>query len=495
MLEVCYRWRWAAAPILVALGCGKVARDDLGSTVPSSAGMSGATEVGSGGSSGTASGGEAGCGGLIDDLESGSGRICTGSGRIGVWYAFNDGLGEQWPAPTLPGVPISTSEIPGGRGGSTRAMHTYGQGFAGWGVGVGLDFAFDGTSYGSYDASAFDGIRFWARSDTVQKLRVRVSTRPTTIVDYGGTCPAKWCGPHSRDFDVGASWVELSLPFNDLPQADFLRDELTNLQFMPLVEPFDFWIDDVRFYRDRNCCAHPAAGCEGVIAFPDAALEERVRRSVGKRQGDLRCDDVCDVSPLVASGLAEPAKIEDLSGLQCLTGLTQLDLHSNQFADVRPLSSLTQLVSLNLADNLIRDAAALSGLHALESLNLQGNRLQSLTGLGDLPQLNWLSVEDNRLVDVAPAAGFTMLMVFRASRNQLADVRALAALPSLSLLLVESNPIQDLRQFLEFPSLQYVDLAGSAQSCTPEEASVVQALLARGVGVAYGSVSGGCILP
>src|SRR5688500_8667533 len=38
------------------------------------------------------------CLGLIDDLEDGTGRICEGDGRIGVWYAFNDGTGTQWPA-------------------------------------------------------------------------------------------------------------------------------------------------------------------------------------------------------------------------------------------------------------------------------------------------------------------------------------------------------------------------------------------------------------
>jgi hypothetical protein len=306
MIEASFRGRWLIALIAAgSLGCGKVTRDDAARAVPVSAGTNSAFEPSSGGapaaSAGTASagspslpsatGGEAGCGPLIDDLESGSGHICEGNGLIGVWYAFNDMKGEQWPAVTTPGVPIAISEIPGGRGASTRAIHTYGKGFYLWGAGVGVDFAFDGVSYGSFDASAYDGIRFWARSEAPQKLLVRIGTRSTKVADYGGTCAREPCDPHAQLFDVGASWVELSLPFNDIKQigphsaeADFLRDELTHLQFMPQTQPFDFWIDDVRFYRDRDCCSHPLWAVRVRSSFP--TLRSRsgfvARRASGK---------------------------------------------------------------------------------------------------------------------------------------------------------------------------------------------------------------------
>jgi hypothetical protein len=126
-----------------------------------------------GGSSGMSAGAGAGgtppnvvCGLNLDDLESGTGHICEGvEGRLGVWYAFNDGRGVQWPAPTTPGVPIATSAIPGGRGRSARAIHSYGSGFTDWGVGVGFDLAFNGSKYGLYDARAYDGVTFWAKAE------------------------------------------------------------------------------------------------------------------------------------------------------------------------------------------------------------------------------------------------------------------------------------------------------------------------------------------
>jgi hypothetical protein len=520
MLALSFRWRFAVALLAcVAQACGKVGHNEglpgsasAGTVAASAAGTDSSSSTGGlstggssfGGSSSASSGGtepgQAGCGDLIDDLESGSGHICSGNGRVGVWYAFNDNSGEQWPALTTAGVPIPTSSIPGGRGKSTRAIHTYGTGFVSWGVGVGLDFNFDGVNYGSFDASELDGISFWARSDTPQRLLSRIGTRATTVAAYGGTCREEPCGPHGLEVAVNASWAEYKLAFKDLRQtgywrepAEFLRNELTNLQFMPRSQPFDFWIDDVRFYRDADCCSQPPAGCAGVVDFPDAALEERVRRTVGKPQGELHCEDLCDAPVLVRSGLAEPDKIRDLSGLQCLLGLSQLELASNRIEELSPLSGLTHLHSLVLDDNPISDATALAGLPFLETLSLRKIGLTSLNGLGDLPSLTRLLVDDNLLSDVSPAAELRSLTSFGADRNQLVDVRALSALPLLQALSVESNPLQDLSQFLEFPRLTSVDLAGSPASCTAEEDSVVAALLARGVSVAHGSVSAACM--
>jgi hypothetical protein len=85
-----------------------------------------------------------GCGTKIDDMENGTGHICQGEGRTGVWYAFNSQIGTQWPAPTTPGIPIETSLIPGGRGASLRAMHTYSDVAFSY-AGIGLDLSFDGT--------------------------------------------------------------------------------------------------------------------------------------------------------------------------------------------------------------------------------------------------------------------------------------------------------------------------------------------------------------
>src|SRR5262245_50531708 len=217
-------------------GVGGSAAGDVGGTPPSGGSGGSATlpagqgggagsstaggDGGRSGSSGTAgaagAAGAAGrgpCGPLIDDMEDGTGRICPGAGRIGVWYAYNDGFGVQSPAPTTPGVPILPVPIPNGRNGSTRAMFSS---FAYptmlptegtlWGAGIGVDLAFDGTTYRSYDGSAYDGITFFARSSTFVNCLVRISTTASTLVDYGGSCPEEFCNPYELRVYFGPDW-------------------------------------------------------------------------------------------------------------------------------------------------------------------------------------------------------------------------------------------------------------------------------------------------
>lgn len=447
------------------------------------------------------------CLGLIDDLEDGTGRICEGDGRLGVWYAFNDGTGTQWPAPTTPGVPIESSEIPNGRGESRRAMHTYGDGATKWYGGIGVDFAFDGEHYDTYAAGLYDGIRFWARADQPQRIRVRIGTALTTVAEYGGTCDMEPCGTHGMDFDIGTEFREYSMPFNDLQQisyrrfeADFLREQLTNLQFMAVSSSFDFWIDDVGFYRERDCCREPPAGCEGSVAMPDPVLNARVRAVIGKPEGDLTCEDLCNVTPLRATGGATqldpaPPKIRDLTGLQCMLGVTRLDLGINDFEDVGPLTNLSKLTDLNIDANRVSDLAPLSRLTRLTSLSARGNRIESLSPLADLPALGLLYIDGNRISDPSPLAKISALGTLNIGANRLVDVSPLSTLPLLERLSVTTNQLEHLSQVLAFEHLTYVDISGNPEACTDAEADVVRALVARGIGVSYGSVPAACPIP
>jgi hypothetical protein len=235
----------------------------------------GATATSSGGVGGSAGvGAQAGAGGappcspLIDNMENGSGRILPCPGRVGDWYVYNDGFGVEYPAVTPSGVPILPTLIPGGRGASKRAMYAS-YSFPGppistnpsvnWGAGIGVDLSFDGEHYGLYDASAYDGISFWARG-TYRNILVRISTAATTLVGYGGTCPAEFCAPAQSGKTVFPDWQQYSVAFADLTQPyhapmgpAFPKDQLTNIQFLFTLMDLktEFWIDDLTFYVDR----------------------------------------------------------------------------------------------------------------------------------------------------------------------------------------------------------------------------------------------------
>jgi len=201
------------------------------------------------------------CTSLIDDMEDGTGHIRRCTERQGVWYAFAalNFPGTIWPEVTTPGVPVETSAIDGGRGSSRRAMHAYGSSSntANWLAGIGLDLAFDGVTYGTFDASAYRGVTFWIRGSAsagFSGFEFRISTTRTTLAKYGGTCEEEPCWPHGVRISLESEWKKVSVPFTVLTRyisdEPFKPSEITNLQFYCSegCSSFDIWVDDIAFY-------------------------------------------------------------------------------------------------------------------------------------------------------------------------------------------------------------------------------------------------------
>ena len=487
---------------LAALGaCGRSRRSeppaasgeagsDGESGAPADAGSGGASSgsAGSGGlagTGGTSSGraGESGSGGrecglLIDDIESGTGHICEGvEGRKGVWYAFNDeGEGStQWPELTTPGVPVPASEIPGGRGSSTHAMHTYGTAFSTWGAGIGFDLAYDGTTYGRYDGSRYSGITFWARGAMGATTQFRVSTAQTTLLEYGGECMLEPCYASFEELFFGNEWRRYWVPFSMVPDPGKLlteRTKLTNVQFLLRNADFDFWIDDISFYTgEADCCP---AGCSDVVQYADTRLEQAIKQALHRGSDDpngVTCNEACTVYSVFFPGYT----IDDLSGLECSPGLHTLNLSnstasnlealaklpslafaslaSEQIADIRPLSGLGELRDLSLGSNHITDISPLSGLDRLKNLTLSYNEVSAVPVPFTLPALEQLYLDSNRLEDLSGLAGAPKLKTLALSSNGLASLATLPRLPELTTLFIGANELEDLSPLAGFTSL------------------------------------------
>jgi hypothetical protein len=450
----------------------------FGGTTGSGGGFGGAT--GSGGSTSEKDGGvDAGnvlpsCapGPLIDDMEDGSGRICGGSGRVGVWYAFNDGLGSQVPAPTTAGEPISPVEIPGGRGASRRAMHTLGTGFTDWGVGIGIDLDYDGTRYGRYDASAFTGITFWARSDILDAgLMVRIGTAATTMDIYGGVCTKEPCYPADIILRPEVGWTRYWVPFTHLvSQSSSSRgvevNKLTNIQFMAVDHgDFDFWIDDLAFFSGSpDCCPTPPPGCTGAIKFSGIDLEGDLRTAIGKPTGDLTCRDVCALDGLWIYG---PKSIKSLAGLECAVNLTTLTIDGTQVSDLAPLAGLHSLRRLSVNDSQVSNLSPLSGLRLLRNLDVMKSQVSDVGPLAGLSELGTLDLSSNRIADLRPLSELTSLRNLTLVDNQITDdiLRTSFApsgwsnLSGFTRLDLGNNRITDLQPLARLANLQALDVA------------------------------------
>lgn len=160
---------------------------------------------------------------------------------------------------------------------------------------------------------------------------------------------------------------------------------------------------------------------EATFAIEDAALDQCVRDTIAKPDGEFELTDVAGIVHLDCPdrgivGLAGMQyftdletlvlwenHIEDLSALSTLARLYDLQLGNNAVSDLAPLSGLVELTSLGLGQNEIDDISALSGLVYLHWLNLDGNALtdDDLGALCDLQELSWLTVEHNYLGSIA----------------------------------------------------------------------------------------------
>jgi len=217
----------------------------------------------SGGTGGTATGGSGGntaTGGgtpgpeVIDDLEDGDGRILANSGRQGPWHVFNS-------SDTGAGKGITPEK--GGANGSEYAMHTSGMGYTFAGLGFGLNNA-DSTPESAqskaYDASAWAGVVFMVKAGSTgsASLRVEAPMRDFVPTERGGTCTGNCWNVYGFTVTtpLTTTWQEVRVPFASLQRESGSTPAFDPKQLMTISfkhtgnnDRFDFWIDDVRFYK------------------------------------------------------------------------------------------------------------------------------------------------------------------------------------------------------------------------------------------------------
>jgi hypothetical protein len=222
-----------------------------------SGGSSGGGHAGSGGSgAGGAPGGDS----LIDDMEDKDGSILGIEGRQGAWYTYNDETAGGTQAPEV-GKDFAMATLAPPRGDSTAAANTSGEGFTDWGAGVGFDLDNTGTTKATYDASAFSGIKLYAKIGPGSSKSLRINVVDKQTAPEGGICKEADAECFD-DFGAGVAlteeWKEITLAFADLTQQGFGKkfdavdaSALYAIHFqVDAGSKFDLWIDDVSFTNE-----------------------------------------------------------------------------------------------------------------------------------------------------------------------------------------------------------------------------------------------------
>ena len=177
------------------------------------------------------------------------------------------------------------------------------------------------------------------------------------------------------------------------------------------------------------------------VTFADQNLEDAVNDVLGQSPG-------ATITEAQAAGIttldAPSAGITDLSGIEFLTGLTDLRLNHNNVTDLSPLSALTNLDTFYAINNNISDISALSGLTSLTRLYLSSNSITDISVLSGLENLTNLYAGNNSISNIAVVSDLEDLTNLLLGNNHITDITPVSGLADLTLLHVENNSISDI---------------------------------------------------
>jgi Leucine-rich repeat (LRR) protein len=200
------------------------------------------------------------------------------------------------------------------------------------------------------------------------------------------------------------------------------------------------------------------ANFEGLeVTFADPNLEAVVRDAIGIPTGPIYSSDLEGLTTLNGNNRG----IVNLTGLECATSLTCLELPQNLISNISPLANLTSLTSLDLYDNQISNISPLASLTSLTVINLGHNQISAISPLANLTSLIALNLVSNQISNISPLANLTSLQGLYLWYNQISDISPLAGLTSLIMLSLASNQISDISPLATLTDLVSLDLGSN----------------------------------
>lgn len=194
------------------------------------------------------------------------------------------------------------------------------------------------------------------------------------------------------------------------------------------------------------------------LEFADAALQECVVATAAERGWSnvglftsLRCNN--------PSG----NDIQDLTGIEHLVELTDVNLAFNAITDAAPLANLPNLAIVDLSHNKIRQLPVFRSAHALKRMDLNYNLLESLAWLTTqhFPQLDSLSIAHNNISDLSGLELIVDLKEFNVRGNRLTDLQSVSNLRALFMLDAGENHLGDLGDIGALVELRRLFLDGN----------------------------------
>ncbi len=208
-------------------------------------------------------------------------------------------------------------------------------------------------------------------------------------------------------------------------------------EILELEKFYKFTINETDYTLDEN---------ENVITL---VLKERNISDISPLQQLIHLQDL-DLSLNL---------ISDILPLYQLTQLNELDLSGNQIFDINALNNLNNLIGLNLNYNKVILPVSLMGLNSLERFALSKNSISSIKCFSDLIKLKALYLYDNRISDIYPLENLKNLEHINLAKNLIVNIEPLKHLIKLKTLNINSNFISNISVVENLSSLQNLSVS------------------------------------
>lgn len=198
------------------------------------------------------------------------------------------------------------------------------------------------------------------------------------------------------------------------------------LDFLKNAEDWSFYIVAYKGSNKRICRSGTvqfSMPSDYPVHFSDPALENVIRETLDKENGDVLIGDVRGITSLDASN----SSIRDIGGIQYLSNLSTLKLSSNSIRDISVLRELINLKYLYISDNKLTNIADLGDLSKLKALDLSYNNIKEIGTVSSLKNLMLLYLNNNQIEDISALKLLSNLKYLKLSENKITDFSPVAA--------------------------------------------------------------------
>jgi Leucine-rich repeat (LRR) protein len=209
-----------------------------------------------------------------------------------------------------------------------------------------------------------------------------------------------------------------------------------------------------------NSSSQPQGACSGEIKFKDREMELAVRMLLKKPEGPVSASEVLKIEYFTnEAGGGKRIPIADLTGIECFSNLTVIQIWSSKIVDLSPIRGLQKLTHIEINDSLVTNIQPVASLPNLEELHLNKNKIKDISPLSSLTKLTLLGLDSNNIADASPLRKVTSLKQLSLGNNQIRNIKFVEKSTALEMLNIGGNKISDISPLSgALPQLRYLNI-------------------------------------